>query len=151
MKLLWRIAKEARNYRLLLSLGAIAAMLLTVVNLITPRLLARMTGIVQRGMEDLGGIRNLVFALVALYLLRVLFRFLASYLPHKAAWNLVRDLRMIVYNRIQSFSISFFHKRQTGDLMSRVVNDTATFEQLYAHVIPETITNVLTLVGVMVI
>jgi ATP-binding cassette subfamily B protein len=151
MILLWRIAREARNYRGLLILGAIATLLLTVVNLIAPRLLARMTGIVQRGMQDLDGILTLVFALLGLYLLRVLFRFLSSYLPHRAAWNLVRDLRMTVYNRIQSFSTSFFHKRQTGDLMSRVVNDTATFEQLYAHVIPETITNALTLVGVMVI
>jgi len=110
-----------------------------------------MTGIVQRGLEDLSGIVTLVFALLALYLLRVLFRFLSSYLSHKAAWKLVRDLRMTVYNHIQSFSISFFHKRQTGDLMSRVVNDTATFEALYAHVIPETITNTLTLIGVVII
>jgi ATP-binding cassette subfamily B protein len=35
--------------------------------------------------------------------------------------------------------------------MSRVVNDTATFEQLYAHVIPETITNAVTLIGVIII
>jgi ABC-type multidrug transport system fused ATPase/permease subunit len=81
----------------------------------------------------------------------VLFRFLGNYLPHKAAWNLVQDLRLVVYNRIQSFSLAFFHRRQTGDLMSRVVNDTATFEQLYAHVIPDTITNSMTLIGVIVI
>jgi len=151
MKLLWRIAKEARNYKGLLILGALATLLLTLANLAIPRLLARMTGIVQRGVEDLSGILTLVFILLALYLLRVLFRFLSSYLSHKAAWSLVRDLRMTVYNRIQSFSLSFFHKRQTGDLMSRVVNDTATFEQLYAHVIPETITNTLTLTGVIII
>ena len=151
MKLLWRIAKEARKYRGLLLMGILATLLLTGVNLIAPRLLARMTGIVQRGMQDMREIIVLASALLGLYLLRVLFRFLGNYLPHKAAWSLVRDLRMTVYNRIQSFSLAFFHKRQTGDLMSRVVNDTATFEQLYAHVIPETITNAVTLIGVMAI
>ena len=151
MKLLWRIAGEARKYRGLLILGILATLLLTGVNLISPRLLARMTGIVQRGILDMREILILVIALLALYLLRVLFRFLSSYLPHKAAWNLVRDIRLTVYNRIQSFSLAFFHKSQTGDLMSRVVNDTATFEQLYAHVIPETITNAVTLIGVMII
>ncbi|MDR0443915.1 MAG: ABC transporter ATP-binding protein/permease [Treponema sp.] len=161
MKLLWRIAREARKYRLLLLLGGLAALFLTFVNLIAPRLLARMVGIVQRGSsnirtggmqsEDLREILCLALVLLALYLLRVLFRFMSSYLPHKAAWNLVKDLRMKVYNHIQSFSLSFFHKRQTGDLMSRVVNDTATFEQLYAHVIPETLTNAVTLTGVMII
>jgi len=151
MNLLWRIAKEAKKYRGLLTIGALATMLLSAVNLTAPRLLARMTGIVQRGITDMNDILRLVFILLALYLLRIAFRFLGNYMPHKAAWNLVCDLRMIVYNRIQSFSISFFHKRQTGDLMSRVVNDTATFEQLYAHVIPETITNATTLIGVITI
>ena len=151
MILLWRIAKEAKKYRELLFIGIMATLLLTGVNLAAPRLLARMTGIVQHGINDMNEILYLVMALLGLYLLRVLFRFLSNYLCHKAAWNLVWDLRMIVYNRIQSFSLSFFHKRQTGDLMSRVVNDTATFEQLYAHVIPETITNALTLIGVVII
>jgi ATP-binding cassette subfamily B protein len=151
MNLLWRIAKEAKKYRGLLTIGALATMLLSAVNLTAPRLLARMTGIVQRGITDMNDILRLVYILLGLYLLRIAFRFLGNYMPHKAAWNLVCDLRMVVYNRIQSLSISFFHKRQTGDLMSRVVNDTATFEQLYAHVIPETITNATTLIGVITI
>ena len=151
MKLLWRIAKEAKKYWGLLFLGGLATLFLTGANLTAPRLLARMTGIVQRGIGDMDEILVLVFTLLALYSLRILFRFLNNYLPHKAAWNLVQDLRMVVYNRIQSFSLSFFHRRQTGDLMSRVVNDTATFELLYAHVIPDTITNFLTLIGVVVI
>ena len=46
-------------------------------------------------------------------------------------------------------SMSFFQDKQTGDLMSRVINDTSTFELLYAHIIPEMITNVITVIGVM--
>ena len=63
----------------------------------------------------------------------------------------MEDLRVKVYNHIQEFSINFFHDKQTGDLMSRVINDTATFELLYAHIIPEMVTNVVTVVGVMII
>ena len=151
MKLLWRIAKEAKKYKGLLILGALATLCLTCINLIAPMLLARMTGVVQRGIKDMREIGVLVIALLCLYLLRIVFRFFGNYLPHKAAWNLVQDLRKKIYNQIQSFSLSFFHRRQTGDLMSRVVNDTATFEQLYAHVIPETLTNAVTLIGVIVI
>ena len=151
MKLLWRVAKEAKKYWGLLVMGALANIVLTGVNLTAPRILARMTGVVQRGIEDYNEILTLVYMLVGLYLFRILFSFLGNYLPHKAAWELVQDLRQVVYNRIQSFSLGFFHRRQTGDLMSRVVNDTATFEQLYAHVIPETIINFLTLFGVIII
>jgi ATP-binding cassette subfamily B protein len=58
---------------------------------------------------------------------------------------------MKVYNKMQSFSMGFFHNKQTGDLMSRVVNDTATFELIYAHLLPETVTNAITLAGVTII
>ena len=47
--------------------------------------------------------------------------------------------------------LGFFHDKQTGDLMSRVVNDTRDFELLYAHIIPELITNLVTFAGVLAI
>ena len=153
MKLLWRIAKEASRYKWLLILGALATLTLTLLNLSAPAILREMTGIVSAGVTEdgLSDITRLALMLLGLYAARILFRFLANYIPHKAAWNLVQDVRMKVYNHIQGFSMKFFHDKQTGDLMSRVVNDTATFELLYAHIIPETVTNVLTLVGVTII
>ena len=153
MKILWRVAKEAIRYKWLLITGGICTLILTLLNLAAPALLREMTGIVSGhfyygGLED---ILRLALLLFGLYLARVLFRFLASYIPHLAAWNLVQDVRMKVYGHIQSFSMRFFHDKQTGDLMSRVVNDTAQFELLYAHIIPETVTNVITLIGVSII
>lgn len=153
MKILWRMAKEAKKHRFLLVIAAISTILLTGVNLIAPRLLTNMTKLVESGVtqERLGEIRKLTFMLLGAYLARILFRYCSNFLAHKAAWQLVQDVRMKVYDRMQSFSMEFFHNKQTGDLMSRVVNDTATFELIYAHLIPETITNALTLIGVTII
>jgi len=47
--------------------------------------------------------------------------------------------------------MSYYQDKQTGQLMSRVVNDTATFESLIAHALPEVTTNVLTIIGVLII
>ena len=153
MKLLWRIAKEATRYKGLLTLGGLATLSLIFLNLLAPQLLREMTAIVSAGVteDSLSDIARLAIMLLGLYAARVVFRFFASYIPHKAAWNLVQDVRMKVYNHIQGFSMKFFHDKQTGDLMSRTINDTATFELLYAHIIPETITNALTLIGVTII
>lgn len=153
MKLLWRIAREAKKYKGLLFLGGLATLTLTLLNLSAPAILREMTGIVSAGVTEdgLSEIMLLTILLLGLYLLRILFRFLANYIPHKAAWNLVQDVRVKLYDHIQGFSMNFFHDKQTGDLMSRVVNDTATFELLYAHIIPETITHILTLVGTTII
>ena len=48
------------------------------------------------------------------YLVRILFRFLNSYLSHKAAWNLVADMRVKVYDHLQKLSLRFYHDKQTG-------------------------------------
>ena len=66
---------------------------------------------------------------------------MSSYLSHEAAWYLVGDLRSRLYDKLQTLDLGFFHDKQTGDLMSRVVNDTRDFELLYAHMIPDMITN----------
>lgn len=112
-----------------------------------------MTGVVEKGMveESLKVIIRLTLLLLALYLFRVVFRFLSNYLAHKAAWYLVGDLRSRMYDKLQSLDLGFFHDKQTGDLMSRVVNDTRDFELLYAHMIPEMITNLVTFAGVLII
>jgi ABC-type multidrug transport system fused ATPase/permease subunit len=153
MKTLWRIAKEAVRYKYWLLLAIFGTLSLTAVNLIAPRIMANMTGIVAEGMtqESFIVVLKMAGTLLALFLLRVFFRFLNSYCSHRAAWRLVLELRMKVYNAIQSFSMDYFHNKQTGELLSRVMNDVATFEQIYAHITPDIITNFVTLSGVTVI
>ena len=153
MKTLWKLTKEAARYKGLYVIAILSTFCLTLVNLSAPRILSAMTGIVERGVDDdsLKTITKLAGLLLGLYLLRILFRFLSNYLAHRAAWYLVGDLRSRLYDKLQCLDLSFFHDKQTGDLMSRVVNDTRDFELLYAHMIPDIITNLVTFVGVLVI
>ncbi len=153
MKMLLRLSREALKYRSLYVIAILATLLLTLVNLTAPKVLSEMTGIVNSGMSEAGMSRIYVLTaiLVGLFLSRVLFRFLSNYLAHKAAWYLVGDLRTRTYDKLERMHIGYFHDKQTGDLMSRIVNDTRDFELLYAHMIPETITNIVTFVGVLVV
>ncbi len=153
MKMLWKLTKEAARYKVLYVLAILSTLGLTVVNLTAPKVLSAMTGVVEKGVDEaaLEQIIKFALTLLFLYLLRILFRFLSNYLAHKAAWHLVGDLRIRLYNKLQSLDLGFFHDKQTGDLMSRVVNDTRDFELLYAHMIPDIITNLVTFIGVLVI
>ena len=150
---LWRLSREAIRYRTLYTIAILSTLALTAVNLAAPKLLSAMTGIVEAGVDEAGlhTIGLFTAALVALYLLRILFRFLSNYLAHKAAWYLVGDLRTRTYDKLEHMHLGYFHDKQTGDLMSRIVNDTRDFELLYAHMIPETITNLVTFTGVLVV
>ncbi len=151
--MLWKLSREAIRYKGLYVLAILATLSLTLVNLAAPKVLSAMTGIVQKGVDEnsLIQIRNLTLILVGLYLARILFRFMSNYMAHKAAWYLVGDLRTRTYDKLERMHLGFFHDKQTGDLMSRIVNDTRDFELLYAHMIPETITNIVTFSGVLII
>lgn len=153
MKMLLKLTREAARYKGLYVVAILATLGLAAVNLIVPRVLSAMTGIVSEGIDETGLRTTSMLALIllGLYLLKVLFRFLSNYMAHKAAWYLVGNLRSRLYDKLQTMDLDFFHDKQTGDLMSRVVNDTRDFELLYAHIIPEMITNVVTFAGVMII
>ena len=152
-KTLWRLSREAVQYKALYIWAILSTLTLTGINLAAPKLLSSMTGLVEKGVDEAGlhTIGLLTAVLVGLYLLRILFRFLSNYLAHKAAWYLVGDLRTRTYDKLEHMHLGYFHDKQTGDLMSRIVNDTRDFELLYAHMIPESITNLVTFTGVLIV
>ena len=153
MKILLKLSREALRYKKLYVLAILSTLCLTGVNLVAPKVLSGMTGLVEGGVTEMEMQRILwmTAALVGLYLLWILFRFGSNYMAHKAAWFLVGDLRTKTYDKLQRLHLGFFHDKQTGDLMSRVVNDTRDFELLYAHIIPDILTNLVTFVGVVVV
>ena len=153
MKVLIRVAKEAVKYRGLLILAAFSTLSLAAINLIAPWLMSRMTTLVAEGLDEekLRQIIALAVWLFGIYLLRILFRYLSNFMAHKAAWKLVEELRLKVYRKLQSLPMEYFRNQQSGDLISRTISDTATFELLYAHLLPESVTNTITVIGVTVI
>lgn len=153
MKLLWRLTKQASKYKMYYFIAIASTLIMAGIGLISPKILSKMTGLVADGMtaESMQKIMQYTAILIIAYLVRGGCRFFSNYLSHKAAWNLVNEMRVKLYGHMQLSSLSFFHESQTGDLMSRVINDTATFEMLFAHIIPEMITNIVTVAGVVTI
>ena len=153
MKLLLRVAKEAAKYKGLLIMAVISTLLLTIVNLTAPRIMSIVTNLIANGLqeEDLRQIAIYAVILMLLYFSRILFRFMSNFLAHKAAWQLVEEIRIKVYYKLQSLSIDYFRKNESGDLVSRNINDTSTFELLYAHLLPDSVTNIITVVGVTIV
>ena len=153
MKVLLRAAKEAAKYKGLLIIAAAATLLLACANLVTPMLLSSMTALVASGVNDatLRQIQQLALLLLGVYALRILFRYLSNFMAHRAAWTLVEELRIRVYRKLQLLPMEYFRNHESGDLVSRTISDTATFELLYAHLLPESVTNIITVAGVVII
>jgi ATP-binding cassette subfamily B protein/subfamily B ATP-binding cassette protein MsbA len=100
------------------------------------------------GPEELTAIARLSLLALAVYVARAGLQFLRSYMAHVAGWSVVADVRAEVYQHLQRLSLRFYEDKQTGQLMSRVVNDSDLTEELIAHAIPDIIVNILMLVGV---
>ena len=153
MKNVWKVLKWAKPYRWMLALAMIGMLGTTGINLAAPRLLTRLIDIVSQGVTQavMPTIYTIGLILAAAYLLRLVFRYWHNYFAHKAAWNLVADLRVRVYDHLQKLSLRYYHDKQTGQLMSRTVNDTANLEMLIAHALPDLLTNTLLVIGIVAI
>ncbi|MCL2045704.1 MAG: ABC transporter ATP-binding protein/permease [Oscillospiraceae bacterium] len=153
MKILLRVAVEAKKYAGLLLLAIVSTLLLTLANLAAPRLMSQMVGAVALGLDEAGLqlIFKLTLSLTIVYFSRILLRYLSNYMSHRAAWKLVQEIRLKVYNKLQAQSMNYYRNSKTGDLVSRTISDTGMFEQLYAHLIPESITNTITVMGVTIV
>ena len=151
MKKLVRLFRYAKPWAHLLIIATVALFVMSAVNLLSPEITRRIIAIMEIGdlENSIGRIVTLALILLACFALRAVCQFLNSYLSHVSSWNMVNRLRCIVYDHLQKLSMSYYHDKQTGQLMSRVTNDVATFENLIAHALPEMITSVITMVGVM--
>jgi ATP-binding cassette subfamily B protein/subfamily B ATP-binding cassette protein MsbA len=98
--------------------------------------------------EAVGVVARLAFLALGVYVAWAVLRFARSYIAHVAGWSVVADIRTDVYAHLQRLSLRFYEDSQTGQLMSRAVNDVDLIEQLIAHAIPDGMANVLMLVGV---
>ncbi|MFN2281387.1 MAG: ABC transporter transmembrane domain-containing protein, partial [Anaerolineales bacterium] len=148
MKSLKFIYKFVPKYRGILIVTVISMLLLVGIQLLAPWIVRTMIAAVTSPGMDQATIQEITrLALLALgvYLARGVFQFLRSYLAHVAGWSVVADVRTKVYEHLQRLSLQFYEEKRTGQLMSRVVNDTDLIEHLIAHAIPDVIANSLLL------
>lgn len=125
--------------------------LLVGVQLFAPWFIRALIAAVRSGETEAlssGLITRLALFALAIYAARAGLEFLRSYMAHVAGWGVVADVRVAIYRHLQRLSLHYYEDKQTGQLMSRMVNDSDLLEKLIAHAVPDVLVNVLTLVGV---
>ena len=142
------IAKKHWHTIGLASIGVFGAALL---NLITPAVVRALTQALTDGNLTLNDLLKYAAILIGAYLLRAGFRWVALAISHVAAWNFVGELTAGVYEKLQKLSMKYYQDKQTGQLMSRMINDTRQTEVLLAHALPDLISNVIVIIGVAIL
>ena len=151
MKPLRFVLRYAKMHVTPLVVTVVSMILLVGVQLLAPWIIKTMVGTITAqgvGMEAMNTITRLALLALIVYLARAGLTFVRSYMAHVAGWYVVADTRRHIYEHLQRLSLRFYEDKQTGELMSRTVNDTRLFEQLIAHAIPDVTVNVLSLIGI---
>ena len=154
MRSLRLVFSYARDYIKPLVVTVLSMILLVGVQLVTPWVIRTLVAAVQAGVWDEHSSRTitvLALSLLLLYVVRGVLSFLRSYMAHVAGWGVVARMRLHIYEHLQRLTLRFYADKQTGQLMSRMVNDSDLFESLIAHAIPDVLVNALTFVGVSVV
>jgi ATP-binding cassette subfamily B protein len=148
------VLKYARKYAGQLTLAVVSMILLVGLQLVAPWIVKTMVATVtdpSAGPEAADFITRLALLALAVYVAHAGLRFVRSYTAHVAGWTVVADLRAEIYGHLQRLSLRFYEDKQTGQLMSRAINDSDLIEQLIAHAVPDVMVNVLMLIGVSVV
>lgn len=151
MKTLLFVLGYTRRYMAPMVVAILAMIGLVGVQLVAPAIIRQLVAAVESGVWDQGTMQfvlRLALVILAVYAGRAVLRFLSSYMAHVAGWNVVADVRRRIYEHLQGMSLRFYEDKQTGELMSRAINDTDMFERLIAHAVPGVMVNVLMLIGV---
>jgi len=154
MKPIRLVFSYARRYAWVLTVTISADILLIGVQLLIPlviRALLEPFSASDLTQDTLGLITRLTFLVLGAYVARAALKFLSVYTSHLAGWSVVADIRKFIYDHVQRLGLRFYQEQQTGQLMSRVINDTDHFEDLISHAIPDVLVSLCTFAGVSVI
>lgn len=77
------------------------------------------------------------------------FDFMGTYLLNWVGLRVVMDLRVRVFEHLESLSLDFFTGAQTGELISRVTNDVGLVQQSISTVVEDVVKQPVTLISVL--
>ena len=100
------------------------------------------------GGRPLGLVRSLVL-LLAVYVTTALCQRAQTRRIGETGQHLLAELRARLFAQLQALPLSFFDKRPIGDLMSRLLSDVDTLNQLFSQGLTQLLGSILALVGIL--
>ncbi len=79
----------------------------------------------------------LPFVVLAVIILKHVTIYTYSFLMNDISQRIMRDIRFQLYSKIQSFSLDYFSKKRTGELLSRITHDVQIVESAVSYSITD--------------
>ena len=116
-------------YKKKLIVGTVFLIAASATNLAVPLYIRNLVDIVmvEKNLEHLNSI---ALAISLLFLVQLICQTIHNYLFDVTEKRVIADFRIKLFNHLHKMSVSYFVKRRTGDVMSRMTNDVTTIENI---------------------
>src|SRR5512136_1862388 len=101
--------------------------------------------------NNAGLLNRITLVLVLIFATQSVFYFVRGYLLSFIGERVMADLRLRLFEHLQSLSLSFFNSRRTGELVSRLTNDVSTVRSVVTSDISTALSQLLTFVGALIL
>ena len=141
-----KLLELIRHERRVLWLALIAILINSGVNLVGPLLIGHAIDkyVIPR---DYHGVLVYTAILLGMYVCGLVASYLQTILMGGVGQRMLYTLRNAIFNKLQILPVAFFNQNKTGDLISRVNNDTDKINTFFSQSLMQFIGNLSTMVG----
>ena len=136
------VSHEKRN----LVIAGVAVIASTAFNLLVPFLIGRAVDqYIVPG--DYRGVVHTSLILLAVFVAAFIAAYVQTSVMGAVAQRMLYTLRGSIFNKLQELPVSFFNQNKTGDLISRINNDTNKLNQFFSQSLVQLVASVFMMIG----
>lgn len=148
---LFRLLRYIKPYRMLLVFATLIAIIATIFQLLGPYFIKL---ILDNGFKNGNVVMDVVYRYITFYAFAVLgftfFLYLKTFLFNELGLRIARDVRIHVYEKLQSLGMRYFDQTPAGSIVSRVTNDTEAIQEMLNNVVSVILTSMIMMTGILV-
>lgn len=150
VKLLGRVLALAKPYRWLFAVTGTMTLLLGPIAIVRPHLVKVAVDDYILP-QDISGLQMIIFILCGFLLLEAAMRYAFVYLTSLLGQNVIKDLRVRVFDHITALRPTYFDRTPVGTSLTRTINDVESINDVYSEGVITIIADVLMVLAVLAI
>ncbi|OZT13865.1 multidrug ABC transporter permease [Priestia aryabhattai] len=136
-KKLWRLTDPSKGK---LSISLLFALVNTGASLVIPLMIKELMDTINSGVS-----KQMVAALIGLFVIQMITSALSLYLLAQVGQGVVEKLRTTIWDKLVKLPVSFYDRNRSGEMVSRITNDTTIVMNLLSTEMIEFVKNILSI------
>ena len=150
-----RLIIELKDYRNLILFSIFLAFFSSVLSILGPSGLSRLTDEISKGLYintniDFHKVKNISIFLISLYLCSGISNYIQSICMTSVSNKFAKNLRSKILIKTNKLPLKYFDKHQTGDTLSRVTNDVDMISHSMHHSLGSIVSSVTLFIGTII-